>query len=474
MSTTVIAIDPVTRLEGHLKVEVRVEDGKVADAWVTGGMFRGFETILRGRDPRDASQIVERICGVCPVAHATASSMALEDLCGLQVPHNGRIARNLMLAGNYLQSNILHFYHLAGQDYFQGPETVPFIPRYPHPDLRLTPSQNALAVDEYIEALEVRQICHQLVAIFGGRMPHLQGVLTGGAAQIPDKETILEYAARMKKVRAFVEDRYLPLVYTIAGQYPELFDMAHGYRNALCVGVFPLAEPKKLYYSAGVYVDGRDEPFDGSRILEDVRYSWYEPAPAGMPVSRSQSIPDVNKKDAYSFVKAPTYAGHRVEVGPLARMWINDKPLSPHGRAFFEETFKVRAETFRGIGEGRAFSVMGRNVARVEEVYQMLGMIDFWLRELQPGEQTFVRPEVPEEGEGIAFTEAPRGALCHYIRVRNGLIDDYAVVAATMWNCASRDDEGRRGAVEEALIGVPVPYADSPVNVGRVIRAYDP
>ena len=474
MSTTVIAIDPVTRLEGHLKVEVRVEDGKGADAWVTGGMFRGFETILRGRDPRDASQIVERICGVCPVAHATASSMALEDLCGLQVPHNGRIARNLMLAGNYLQSNILHFYHLAGQDYFQGPETVPFIPRYPHPDLRLTPSQNALAVDEYIEALEVRQICHQLVAIFGGRMPHLQGVLTGGAAQIPDKETILEYAARMKKVRAFVEDRYLPLVYTIAGQYPELFDMAHGYRNALCVGVFPLAEPKKLYYSSGVYVDGRDEPFDGSRILEDVRYSWYEPAPSGMPVSRSQSIPDVNKKDAYSFVKAPTYAGHRVEVGPLARMWINDKPLSPHGRAFFEETFKVRAETFRGIGEDRAFSVMGRNVARVEGVDRMLGMIDLWLQELQPGEQTFIRPEVPEEGEGIAFTEAPRGALCHYIRVKNHLIDDYAVVAATMWNCASRDDKGRRGAVEESLIGVPVPYEDSPVNVGRVIRAYDP
>ena len=113
-------------------------------------------------------------------------------------------------------------------------------------------------------------------------------------------------------------------------------------------------------------------------------------------------------------------------------------------------------------------------MARVEEVYQMLGMIDLWLQELQPGEQTFIRPEVPEEGEGIAFTEAPRGALCHYIRVKNHLIDDYAVVAATMWNCASRDDKGRRGAVEESLIGVPVPYEDSPVNVGRVIRAYNP
>lgn len=474
MSSTVIAIDPVTRLEGHLKVEVTVEDGKVADARITGGMYRGFEAILKGRAPRDASQIVERICGVCPVAHATASSMALEDLCGLEVPPNGRVARNLMLAGNYLQSNILHFYHLAGQDYFRGPDTVPFIPRYPHPDLRLSASQNALAVDEYIEALEVRQICHQLVAIFGGRMPHLQGVLTGGAAQIPDKETILEYAARMKKVRAFVENRYLPLAYAIASRYPELFDMAHGYRNALCVGVFPLAERGRRFYDSGVYIGGRDEPFDRDRILEDVRYSWFEPASSGMSIPRSESEPDVDKADAYSFVKAPTYAGHRVEVGPLARMWINDKPLSPQGRDFFEKVFSVRAETFRGIGEDRAFSVMGRNIARAEEVHQMLGRIEAWLEELQPGEPTFVLPEVPNEGEGIAFTEAPRGALCHYIRVKNGVIDGYEVVAATTWNCSPRDDKGRRGAVEEALIGVPVPHEDSPVDVGRVIRAYDP
>ena len=147
MSKTVIAIDPVTRLEGHLKVEVQVEDGKVADAWITGGMFRGFEAILRGRNPRDASQIVQRICGVCPVAHATASSLAIEAVCGVEVPENGRIARNLMLAGNYLQSNILHFYHLGGQDYFHGPDTVPFIPRYRNPDLRLSEEQNTLAMD---------------------------------------------------------------------------------------------------------------------------------------------------------------------------------------------------------------------------------------------------------------------------------------------------------------------------------------
>ena len=273
MSKTVIAIDPVTRLEGHLKVEVQVEDGKVADAWITGGMFRGFEAILRGRNPRDASQIVQRICGVCPVAHATASSLAIEAVCGVEVPENGRIARNLMLAGNYLQSNILHFYHLGGQDYFHGPDTVPFIPRYRNPDLRLSEEQNTLAMDEYIEALEVRQVCHQLVALFGGRMPHLQGILGGGAAQIPDRETILEYAARMKQVRKFVENRYLPLVYTIASRYMDMFEMAHGYKNALCVGVFPLAKKGEQFFNAGAYINGRDEPFDGNRILEDVRYS---------------------------------------------------------------------------------------------------------------------------------------------------------------------------------------------------------
>ena len=172
-----------------------------------------------------------------------------------------------------------------------------------------------------------------------------------------------------------------------------------------------------------------------------MRYSWFEPAPSGTPLQKSESNPQVDKEGAYSFIKAPLYAGHRVEVGPLARMWINDKPLSPIGQRFFADMFGVRAETFRQIGEDPAFSIMGRNVAR---------------------------------GEGIGFTEAPRGALCHYMRVKNGVIDDYAVVAASMWNCSPRDDAGKRGAVEEALIGVPVPEVDSPVNVGRVIRAYDP
>ena len=124
---TTIAIDPVTRIEGHLKAEVVVENGKVVDAKLTGGMYRGFESILRGRHPRDAAQIVQRICGVCPTAHATAASIALEKASGTAVPSNGRATRNLILGANYLQSHILHFYHLAGQDFIQGPDTAPFM-----------------------------------------------------------------------------------------------------------------------------------------------------------------------------------------------------------------------------------------------------------------------------------------------------------------------------------------------------------
>ena len=125
-----ISIDPVTRIEGHLRAEVEVKNGFVIDARMSGGMYRGFEQILVGRDPRDAVQITQRICGVCPTAHATASSLALDDAFGVTLTDNGRIARNLILGANFIQSNILQFYHLAALDYVNGPDTAPFIPRY--------------------------------------------------------------------------------------------------------------------------------------------------------------------------------------------------------------------------------------------------------------------------------------------------------------------------------------------------------
>ena len=476
----VLSIDPVTRIEGHLKAEVTVENGKVTDARMVGGMYRGFEAILVGRAPRDASQIVQRICGVCPVSHSTAASLALEDAANIKVPASGRIARNLMLAANYLQSNILHFYHLAGQDYFRGPDTVPFMPRYEKPDLRLPASLNTQAMDQYVEALEVRQVCHEMVALLGGRMPHVQGVMAGGASQIPTRDLLLEFAARMKRVRLFAEERYLPLAYAIAGYYPEMFDMAHGYGNALCTGAFPLDDARggAQAFKPGVWLNKRDEAFDPGKIRQDVGYSWFEPS-AGKrsatfpPEPSVTNEPSVGKPDAYSFVKAPSYAGKPLEVGPAARMWITNAPLSAVGVKSLA-ALGIRAATVRDMGPDKVFSLMGRQIVRAEEVYFTIGLIEKWLREIEPGAQTFTEPATPADARGVGFTEAPRGSLGHFIRIKDHKIDQYVVLSASMWNFSPRNDAGLRGPVEEALVGVPVPDVDSPVNVGRVIRAFDP
>lgn len=476
MSQTMsIAVDPVTRIEGHLKAEVKVEDGKVVDARLTGGMYRGFETIMKGRDPRDASQITQRICGVCPVSHALASSMALEKTAGITVPHNGRIARNLMQGANYLQSHILHFYHLAGQDFIQGPDASPFMPRYAEPDLRLDAATNAVGVDEYLEALNVRRTCHEMVALLGGRMPHLHGILAGGAAAIPTQAQIRDYAERFRVVRRFVEEKYLPITYLVTSKYRDLGDTARGYATALCMGVFPLDdEGGEFLFNPGAYYEGKDHPFDPMKIREYMKYSWFDDATSGRMFSEEETVVDVNKAGAYSFSKAPRYDGHAMEVGPHARMWVNNTELSPIGRKLAKELLGVDAARIRDLGENFVFSIMGRHLARAEEAWQVVRMVEKWLGEISPDGETFAEFEVPESGEGFAFTEAPRGCLLHYMRVRAHKVDNYQILPATLWNCCPRDDMGQRGPVEEALIGVPVPDASSPVNVGRVIRAFDP
>ncbi len=472
---TTIAIDPVTRIEGHLKVEVVVENGKVVDAKLTGGMYRGFESILKGRHPRDAAQIVQRICGVCPTAHATASSMSTDMACGTKVPPNGRITRNLILGANYLQSHLLHFYHLAGQDFIKGPDTAPFTPRYAQPDLRLPAAINAEGVDQYIEALEVRAICHEMVALFGGRAPHVHGILAGGAAEIPSKEKLVEYAARFKKVRKFVEEKYIPVVYLIGSQYKDLGTFGQGYRSALCVGVFPLDDAMSDFvFKPGVYANGKDVPFDMKKVSEDVKFSWFADSTSGQVFTKAHNVLDMNKPEAYSFVKAPLYDGKPLEVGPLARMWVNNKPISPIGRELFKKYFDLDVVNFRDMGEELAFSLLGRHIARAEETYHMLGVIEGFLKQVHAGEETFSTPVIPESGEGFGFTEAPRGSLLHYMQIKGGKIENYQIISATLWNCGPRNDKGMRGAMEEALIGTPVDNIESPVNVARLIRAFDP
>ena len=462
-----IGIDPVTRIEGHLKAEVEVAGGKVVDAYITGGMYRGFEQILIGRDPRDATQITQRICGVCPTAHATASALALDDAFGVELTDNGRIARNLILGANYLQSHILHFYHLAALDYCNGPDTAPFIPRYANNDMRLPKELNDVAVGQYLEALEMRKICHEMVALLGGKMPHVQGIVVGGATEIPTREALNAYAERFKKVRQFVLEKYVPIVYLLAGPYGDLLKTGVGHKNLVSWGVFPLDNKGNTLLKSGVYTDGKDYAVDPAMIKEYVKYSWFEDSTTGLNPREGKTLPNPTKPGAYSFIKAPRYNGKPHEGGPLARMWATNPELSATGQK------ELGVTRLRDIGDA-CFSILGRHVARAEETALVATAIEEWLTQAQPGKETFVPTPIPDSAEGLGMTEAPRGALLHYIDIKDQKIANYQVTSATIWNANPRDDMGVRGPIEEALIGVPVPDVESPVNVGRLIRSFDP
>ncbi len=462
-----VAIDPVTRIEGHLKAEVEVKDGVVVDARVFGGMFRGFEQILTGRDPRDAIQITQRICGVCPTAHATASALALDDAFNVKLTENGRIARNLIFGANYLQSHILHFYHLAALDYVNGPDVAPFIPRYAKNDVRVPKEINDIAVGQYLEALEMRKICQEMVALLGGRMPHVQGIVVGGATEIPTREALNAYLERFKVVKKFILEKYVPIVYLLAGPYGDLLKTGGGYQNVVSWGVFPMDEAGNTLLKRGVYTDGKDHPVDPNLIKEYVKYSYFENFTTGLNPTEGKTIPNPNKPGAYSFVKSPRYNGKPHQGGPLARMWVTNPELSKIGQE------KLGVKNLRDIGDA-AFSILGRHVARAEETVIVANAVEQWLSEAKPGKETFVPTPTPDSAEGLGLTEAPRGALLHYIDIKDKVISNYQVTSATIWNANPMDDMGQRGPMEQALIGVPVPDPENPVNVGRLIRSFDP
>ncbi len=449
MAKQTVVIDPVTRIEGHLKIEVDIDGGKVLDARSSGTLWRGIEVILKGRDPRDAQHITQRICGVCPIGHCIASTLNLDSAFGVKPPSNGRIIRNLILGSNYLQSHILHFYHLAALDYVLGPETAPFIPRYKG-DYLLPKAVNDAAVGHYIQALDMRMKAHELLAIWGGKAPITMSVTPGGVTEKPTVDKIASSLWRIRQLKDFITNIYLPEVLAVAGVYKDYAGVGAGYGNFLSFGCFDLDDDgtQKLQ-KRGRYTSGVDLDVAPDEITEDVKFSWYKEGTSGKNPKQGVTEPDPHKANAYSFLKAPRYDGIPHEVGPLARMWVNGD---------------YRA----GVG------IIDRHAARALEAKKIAEAMEGWVLQLKPGEPVFTPYEIPEQSEGMGLTEAPRGALGHWISIEGKKIANYQCVVPTTWNCSPRDDDYQRGPVEEALIGVPVPDADNPINVVRVIRSFDP
>jgi hydrogenase large subunit len=455
MPVITAAIDPVTRIEGHLKVEVDIDTvngvQQVVDARSVGTLFRGFERLLEGRDPRDAPLITSRICGVCPTAHSQASVLMLDQAYATEPTETGRILRNLVHGACFIESDILHFYLLSLPDFIKGPAMAPWLPGWEQ-GRRIDRRSADRLLGHYLEAITMRRKAHEMGAIFGGKLPHTPAFIPGGFTAEPTSGAKTDFSALLTEIISFIRNVYLPDVELLSSLYRDYFSIGKGYGNLLSFGVFrENVAGSSLLLNRGLVQNGSSQVLavDPANITEQVTHSWYDESTNDKHPAVGETEPQHPKQDAYSWLKAPRYNGINYECGPIARMTVSGN-------------------------YSNGVSVLDRHRARAQECLLIAEAMDNWISELPTGQPPY-NAQAPVLNESFAgLTEAPRGALGHWIDVEDGKIARYQVVTPTCWNCSPRDSAGQRGPMEEALIGVPVENIDQPIEVLRVIHSFDP
>ncbi len=532
-----IIIDPITRIEGHLRIEAELDNsGTITDAWSSITLWRGIETILKGRDPRDAGLITQRFCGVCTFVHYEASILAVEDAIGVKPPPNARIIRNLIGSSQYLIDHVMHFYHLHGLDWVdivsalsadpkKAVETArayspnpyncsethyravqqrlttfvksgrlgPFANAYwGNPSYKLPPEANLVIVSHYLDALGVSKLGGQMMAIFGGKNPHPQSLVVGGVTSVMDAldaERIGEYLYRFKDLRNFIETAYIPDVLLAAAYYKDegLKGIGGGVRNYLSYGGFAVDDSwNNFLFPRGVVVNrdlANPLKLDEAKITEEVTHSWYKGTEPRHPYKESTD-PEytgfdkngyIKGDEKYSWCKAPRYEGRPFEVGPLARMVVGYAQGNKPIKELIESTLKQT-----GLPSTVLFSTLGRTAARALETKLVADQTEGWVNELvgniKSGDtRTWTRCDIPSRPvQGRGMTEPPRGALGHWVRIENKVIANYQAVVPSTWNCSPRDKAGQRGPYEESLIGTRLAKADQPLEILRTIHSFDP
>jgi hydrogenase large subunit len=494
-----IVIDPVTRIEGHLKIEAVTENGVVKETRSTGSLFRGIELILRGRDPRDAQRYVQRICGVCPTSHSMAATLNLDSAFGIddKIPDNGRLMRNLILGAAHIADHILHFYHLCALDYvdvtkvasyegndptlnsvksfIQRGELGPFVPRY-EGDYRLPDDLDRQAVAHYVKALEMRRKAQEMLSIFGGKMPHNCAIMPGGVTEVPTVDKIASFLWRLNELRDFIDDVYIPDVLAVAGVYSDYFEIGQGCGNLLSYGGFDLetgetdlTKRQRLIKQGTVSTDLKLEELDTSKITEAVKHSWYDDSTDGLHPSRGDTKPQPGKEGAYSWIKSPRYGGKVYEVGPLARVAVTYASGNPTVKTLVDSVLARFNATPTAL-----FSVLGRHAARALYTKLIADTMPEWLLQLKPGEPVYKGYEIPEESTGMGLVDAARGALGHWIEIKEQKIANYQCVVPSTWNFGPRDSEGQPGPVEQAITGTKIKDESNPVEIVRIVRSMDP
>lgn len=494
-----VDLGPVTRLEGHLNVHTTVENNVITDAKCAGEMFRGFEIFLKGRNPLDSQQITQRICGVCPYAHAIASSYAQENAYNLVVPANGRIMHNCIQGANHLYDYLLQFYQLSALDFvditailqYKGSDpdlqtvktwvaselsskrpfpAAPFLPRLSGKYIKDV-DINIGALKHYLEAMEIQKKANRASAIFGGKFPHATAIFPGGCTQDSTIDKIAAYQSLIIEVKNFIYNTYIPDLLAVAQAFPEYWNIGRSKGGFMSYGLLPLGPElnSRRLFAAGVLQDGLVRDVDFEAITEDVKYSKYSSA-SGLPVKDGHLDPDPDKANAYSWVKAPRYNGAVMEVGPAARVMVDYRQGNNKKLKTLVDSFASNA----GISITQLNSVLGRHLCRA---ISAVVIADFLIEEterFEHGAPSMADYELPQNGEGFGATEASRGALLHYIKVEDKKIAKYECVVPTTWNCSPRDDNGNPGALESALIGTKVEKPGEQIEANRIIHSFDP
>jgi len=494
-----IVIDPVSRIEGHLKVEAVVDDGEVKEVNSAGMLFRGLELILRGRDPRDAQRITQRVCGVCPTSHSTAATLNLDSAFGIddKIPDNGRIIRNLILGAAHIADHILHFYHLVALDYvdvarlatyggnnpalnsiksfIERGELGPFVPRY-EGDYRLPDEVNEQAIAHYVTAFDMRRRGQEMLSVFGGKMPHNMGIIPGGVASVPTVDNMTSFLWRLKELQEFIDNVYLPDVMAVAGVYSDYLEIGHGCGNLLAYGSYELdgkeadlTKRGRIFNAGTVATDLKFVEFDPNKITEEVKYSWYANSISGKHPSHGEVVPDEDKQGAYSWLKSPRYNGMVYEVGPLARIMVNYVAGNPKVTGLVDSALAQA-----NLNPSAMFSVMGRNLARALETKIVADSMVDWILQLKPGEPAYISYEIPDESMGMGLVGAARGALGHWIEIKEGKIANYQIITPSTWNISPKDDKDTPGPMEQAILGTKIKDEANPFEIVRIVRSFDP
>ena len=559
-----VVVDPVCRIEGHLRVEVNLDSNNVIrNAVSTGTMWRGLEVILKGRDPRDAWAFTERICGVCTGTHALTSVRAVEDALAIQIPENANTIRNLMQLNLYIHDHLVHFYHLHALDwvdvisalkadpkatsalaqsisswplsspgYFRdiqnrlkkfvdSGQLGPFMNGYwGNPAYKLPPEANLMAVAHYLEALDFQKEIVKVHTIFGGKNPHPNWLVGGvpcainlegaGAVGAINMERLNLVKSIIDRCTEFVEQVYIPDLLAIGSFYKGwLYGGGLSSKNLLSYGDIPKTandySAGNLLLPRGAIINGKLDEIhpvdlrDPEQVQEYVAHSWYkypddnlglhpwdgvtEPNFVLGPNTKGTktNIKELDEGAKYSWIKAPRWRGHAMEVGCLPRMvlgYLQPKEY-PEIHGLVEGALKHLDVPVTAL-----FSTLGRTAARGLETAYCVKLqsreFDKLMTNLKAGDLNTANIEKwdpsswPKEAKGVGFTEAPRGALGHWIKIKDTKIDNYQCVVPTTWNGGPRDHKGQIGAFEASLMDTPVAKADEPLEILRTLHSFEP